>query len=349
MSAYQWAIIGAGPAGLATVGKLIDLGVDPATIAWFDPAFTVGDFGTKWRNIPSNTKVGLFKKFLSSCSCFEFDMFKKGSMLMELDDHETCQLSIVADVLQKIGDKLAASVNKFQTNVTQLNYLPGEWQLHADHQKYTAKNVVMAIGSEPKQLFFTGGSVIPLDVAMDCKQLDQAVNEDDIVAVFGSSHSAILAIRNLIEGGRVKKIINFYRSPLRFALDMGDWILYDNTGLKGTTASFAKQDFEQYIPEKIERYYSSEENIEHRLPQCNKIIYAVGFEKRQSIVVEDFGHLSYCDKTGIIATGLFGVGIAFPELKEDCVGLSEYRVGLWKFMDYLNRVVPIWLRYSPSL
>lgn len=34
-----WTVVGVGPAGIATVGKLIDLGVDPSCIVWIDPHF----------------------------------------------------------------------------------------------------------------------------------------------------------------------------------------------------------------------------------------------------------------------------------------------------------------------
>jgi hypothetical protein len=56
--------------------------------------------------------------------------------------------------------------------------------------------------------------------------------------------------------------------------------------------------------------------------------------------------LGYNPHNGIIAPGLFGVGIAFPEYAEDRYGDAQYRVGLKKFMDYLHCVLPLWLRYG---
>ncbi|MBN7552525.1 pyridine nucleotide-disulfide oxidoreductase, partial [Mycobacteroides abscessus subsp. abscessus] len=49
---------------------------------------------------------------------------------------------------------------------------------------------------------------------------------------------------------------------------------------------------------------------------------------------------------GIIAPGLFGVGIAFPEYRIDPMGFGEYRVGLQKFMDRLTKALPLWLKYG---
>lgn len=44
---FQWLVIGAGPAGIAAVGKLIDHKIPGDQIGWLDPAFGVGDLGAK--------------------------------------------------------------------------------------------------------------------------------------------------------------------------------------------------------------------------------------------------------------------------------------------------------------
>jgi cation diffusion facilitator CzcD-associated flavoprotein CzcO len=64
MKSYRFAVIGAGPAGIATVGQLLDAGIPSDEIAWIDSHFAVGDFGMLWRNVPSNTRVSLFMRFL---------------------------------------------------------------------------------------------------------------------------------------------------------------------------------------------------------------------------------------------------------------------------------------------
>jgi hypothetical protein len=84
------------------------------------------------------------------------------------------------------------------------------------------------------------------------------------------------------------------------------------------------------------------------LELCDKVIYAVGFEKRKLPVLEQFPTANYQETTGIIAPRLYGLGIAFPQAKFDPLGNKEYRVGLWKFMDYLNQIAPIWLKLESS-
>jgi hypothetical protein len=68
----EWLVIGAGCAGIAAVGKLLDQGIPAHQIGWVDPYFEAGDLGRKWFNVTSNTKVGLFLKFLHGCKAFDY-------------------------------------------------------------------------------------------------------------------------------------------------------------------------------------------------------------------------------------------------------------------------------------
>ncbi len=72
MTEYVWTVIGAGPAGIATVGRLLDHGIEPDEIAWIDPDFTGGDFGTRWRGVSSNTRVAGFLNYLAASPAFCF-------------------------------------------------------------------------------------------------------------------------------------------------------------------------------------------------------------------------------------------------------------------------------------
>lgn len=342
---YEWCVVGAGPAGIAAVGKLIDHGIAPKDIAWVDPEFKVGDFGTIWRNVPSNTKVKLFIKFLQSSVAFDFHHCKKDFELNHLDPETTCHLHYMAEPLQWVSDHLKHKVHAIQDTAENFHMKNRLWEIKLKNSEIRARNAILATGAEPKNLTYPALPVIPLQDGMDNEKIKKHIGKDDTLAVFGSSHSAMLVLRNCVES-QVKRIINFYRSPLRYAVYLEDWILFDDTGLKGTTAEWSREHVDGNWPKNLERYYSNDENIEHYLPQCNKAIYAVGFERRLSPVVENIGPLSYIEQCGIIAPGLFGLGIAFPEAKVNPYGLLEYRVGLWKFMDYLQRVLPVWLRYK---
>lgn len=342
---YQWCVVGAGPAGIAVIGQLVDRGVHPEQIVWIDPAFQVGDFGTLWRNVGSNTKVKFFLQFLHDCHCFQAIDILSQYELFQLNPEETCKLHQMADPLQAISNRLAGQVVAMRDKVVSMQQVHRHWQLTLQNDSVIESNkVVLAIGAEPKILDGYKLPMIDLRDALDLDRLRQRVTSQDVVAVFGSSHSAIMILRDLLTCG-VQHVVNFYQSSLRFAVEMDDWILFDNTGLKGKTAEWAREHLEGDYPPNLTRYQVDEVDIASRITECNKAIYAVGFAPR-SLPVGGLDVTQFNNKTGIIAPGLFGAGIAYPELKVDPVGNAEHSVGLWKFMTYFKRVIPIWQQYD---
>jgi len=341
----QWAVIGAGPAGIAAVGKLLDNGVAPDAILWLDPHFHVGDLGGLWNNVSSNTSVSRFTDFLRNATSFAYHEAPERFPINHLPLEETCILHEVVQPLQWISDHLRQQVLSVKTSIKRMDLSERVWTLTADDQSFKAHNVILATGSVPSTLNYPGVDVIPFETAIDKERLSTSIDSKGTYAVFGSSHSAIIIVRHLVELG-VKKVINFYRSPCRYAIDMGDWILFDNTGLKGQTATWARDNIDGRLPDNLLRFNTSEHHIARYLPECDKVIYAVGFQRRNTLIIGDYEQAEYNPHVGIIGPGLFGFGIAYPELKTDPSGNEESQVGLWKFMVYLNRVLPIWFRYT---
>ncbi len=337
MSQFSWAVIGAGPAGITAVGKLIDGGVDPQSIAWVDPEFKVGDLGQIWMNVSSNTKAGLFVAHLKATKAFNYAANCQGCELEGLDPDGTCQLSYAVEPLQSISNDLSARVHAVVARASKLERVGAGWHCHCDNgETLEAAQVILAVGSDAKSL--EGGvSTLPLSVALNPARIKAEVNADQTVAVFGSSHSAVLIIKNLLEHGC--KVINFYRSPLLYAIYHDDWIEYDNTGLKGLAAHWAKENLEHSYPG-LQRYPSDQEHLERHLPDCQQAVYAVGFNSRS---IEGVDVRQYNNETGELAPGLYGFGIAFPERVVDRAGHVELSVGLWKFNRYIERVMPQWL------
>jgi len=334
----DWIVIGAGPAGIAAVGKLIDSGIPPGQIGWIDPHFAVGDLGLKWNRVPSNTKVALFLKYLQECKAFNNP---KNFKIHTLNPEETCQLQDIVEPLQWITDQFKKQVHVFTEMAMALQLSQGRWEVKMKKASAFAKKVVLAVGADPKSLSLTEHEILSVETALHPEKLAKAVSSQDIVGVFGSSHTAFLVLANLYE---LKiKTINFYRSPHRYAVYLNDWILFDDIGLKGFTARWAKQHIDGTWPSTLTRVCTADRTFEEALAPCSKLVYATGFERRKLPVLEQFGKLHYDDKTGIIAPNLFGFGIAFPQAKFDRLGHVEFRVGLWKFMDYLNGILPIWL------
>ncbi len=344
MKKLAYLVIGAGPAGIAAVGKLIDHGIDPKEIGWIDPYFTVGDLGDKWLYVSSNTKVDLFIKFLTDCQAFNYDVNSQEFSINSISKDSTCLLKEVAAPLQKITNQLRQQVVSYKKTALALNLFNGLWEVKTEDEKILLKNVILAIGCDPKKLQHANLEEIPVSVALNPEKLALHVDQNDTVAVFGSSHSAILILSNLLN--LQAKVINFYRSAHLYAVDMGDWLLFDNTGLKGYAATWAKKHLDGTMPKNLQRVLSSDHQSEEFLAKCNKAVYAVGFKARKLPVLEQYGNMDYNHKTGIIAPGLFGFGIAFPEVAYDRFMNIEHRVGLWKFMEYLNKILPIWFKYS---
>lgn len=342
---FKWAVIGAGPAGIAAIGKLLDNGIPPAAILWIDPSFKVGDLGLFWRNVSSNTKVKYFNDFLLNALSFSYKNAASDFKLNELEPEDTCTLKYAVEPLQWVSEKLMHKVEIQRTTINTMHLSERTWSLCSASQTFKAQNVILATGAVPSSLNYPGVEVIPFDLAIDKEKLADIVNKNETYAVFGSSHSAIIIVRYLVDLG-VKKVINFYRSPCRYAIEMDDWILFDNTGLKGQTAMWAREHIDGVLPANLVRYNTSQPNISRYLPECDKVIYAVGFEKRQNIVIGDYEDTRHNPYVGIIGPGLFGLGIAYPEVKADPFGGVESQVGLWKFMVYLNKVMPVWFKYG---
>lgn len=341
---FEWAVVGAGPAGIAAVGKLLDQGVKPESLLWLDPQFKVGDLGSLWTNVSSNTTVQRFIDYLQDAASFNYQQVSQQFSLSRLAPHDTCTLSHIVEPLQWVSDQLRQQITSIATSIHSMSLTQRVWSLLSNNNHFQAKNVVLATGAVPASLNYAGIDILPFETAIDKNKLAEVINQEQVYGVFGSSHSAIIIIRHLVELG-VKKIINFYRSPCRYAVEMGNWILFDNTGLKGQTAEWAREYIDGVMPANLERYIVSEQHIARYLPQCDQVIYAVGFEKRNNLLIGDYEQAQYNPHVGIIGPGLFGLGIAFPEKKSDPFGTVEAQVGLWKFMVYLNRVMPVWLKY----
>ncbi|MGB7978284.1 MAG: hypothetical protein WCF19_03880 [Chlamydiales bacterium] len=338
MTRFDWIVIGAGPAGIAAVGKLIDHGVKPKQIGWIDPYFAVGDLGMKWSRVPSNTKVGLFLRFFEDCKAFNYP---KKFPIDTLNPEDNCQLQYVIDPLQWITDHLKTEVHPLVEMAMALNLAQGYWEVKLKKGSVFGKKVILAIGSDPKNLSYPERTVIPVETALHPEKLATTIHDQETIGVFGSSHTAFLALANLHE--LKANVINFYRSPHRYAVYLKDWILFDSTGLKGFTANWARQHIDGTCPSHLKRVLVSDRTFEESLALCDRVIYATGFERRKLPILEQFNSLHYDDRTGLIAPNLFGFGIAFPQAKFDRLGHLELLVGLWKFMDYLNSILPFWI------
>ncbi|KAK9781732.1 putative Pyridine nucleotide-disulfide oxidoreductase-domain-containing protein [Seiridium cardinale] len=380
-------VVGGGAAGIAVLGSLLEK-MDQGKIAWVDTEFKGGRINRKYREVPSNTKVALFLAYARGTKPF-LEVLENTAKpnaitaLEELPQDGTCSLGYAGDMLNLLSDGLVKHprVERHEGKVMDACWNEGstEWSLSIEDPKSgsvesrTAPLVVYCTGSSPTTVQLPTSSaastkLLDLDVALKPSDLAATIpSEKDItVGVVGASHSAILVIMNLFKLTQKThphlRIRWFARSPsLKYAIYKDGWILYDNTGLKGEAARFAKEQLDganldtSDAGKVIRRVDCSggvekeKEAMTRELPECDYVVQAVGFTRDELPAMKetlefDHGTGGFKNaKSGKELSGLFGAGIAFPERVTDPEGNVEHAVGFFKFMKFLKRVVPEWV------
>lgn len=183
-------------------------------------------------------------------------------------------------------------------------------------------------------------------------------------------------------GERDLKVLNFHRRDIKFAEYRDDGVVFDSTGLKGDTADWAREHMtggkagpdSTGIIRQI-NLLPDESEVYHRyLPECTHIIYAIGYDpsplppliidgrdrsrdvafdmhssgfhlaKRQQEIKENSMEdgVPNGSASDPRVPGLYGLGIAFPEMVKDPEGHVEAAVGFAKFFKFSERVKDDW-------
>lgn len=364
---YDAVVIGAGPGGLTCVSNLLDQGL--SKIAMIDHEFNAGRIMEKYKEVPSNTKVQMFQKWATGTKAFEsvIEHAPPGNpyeKLLTFDQDSGCQLGDAIEVAKLLSDGLRkdSRVDSIKTHVNELRQVNKTWTL--PELDLEAQRIVLAVGSHPRPHDladrYPHTSRLDLDTCLKPSSLRDAVPKESRVAVIGSSHSAILALKNLHDLPNID-VVNIYRSALLYAEYKDGWILYDNTGLKGIAADWARDVLaSEHLPGNLRRVNlkaddrSETEVYDAELKDCTHVVSAIGYEINPlpKIIVDDaVVKPAYDALTGRffkkhgnqeVLPGLFGAGIAYPERVTDKAGNVESAVGWFKFMKFLKRVAPEW-------
>lgn len=363
---YRATVIGAGPSGLACIGNLLDLLPPTSKILWIDPHFTAGRLSA-YPAVPSNTKVCLFTKYAEECESFgaerRSETFRK--LRDEFEGQKGCKLRWAADLCKELSDQVKGYDNVYTVKsiVSELEYRKDSkvWIIKTNTGEVLQSNLVfLTTGSQPKSLDIAGEAVY-LDDALNPDILNQRICPSDTIAVYGSSHSAMLVLMNLLSIPRAPKlIVNYYRHPSKFAtfpdpIARPDLILHDNTGLKGDVAEWVRSWDELGVEELTAKFSGKLKRIQttadkHEVVQVDKNIFAVGYERTPlpkiayytshidpidlDLDYTPLGQLTFHSQP---IDGLYGFGIAFPERVKDLDGEDEGAVGLWKFMRHIKK------------
>ncbi|KAL4872194.1 hypothetical protein BDV12DRAFT_151672 [Aspergillus spectabilis] len=306
-------VVGAGPAGLAVVGNLLEKHL--GKIVWVDPYFQGGRVDRKYREVPSNTKVALFQAFATAVQPFRSVIGSTRipnafTTMAKLDQEKTCHLHHAADVVRALIDGVVKmdQVHACRGHVTAANLdYTRSWTVRIqgadslDEVEFMTSRLILCTGSSPTEVPIpvheTGVQRLNLDVFLKPSELASTLPQYSLstVAVIGASHSAILALLNLFDLARTShpqlRIKWFTRHPLRYAEYMDGWILRDNTGLKGRAADFARQQLEdnalptseagQFIT-KIDcggGQHKEAAQYQRHLPSCTYLTQAIGYTR----------------------------------------------------------------------
>lgn len=325
----KWTVIGAGPTGIMSVGLILDSGVPTEDIMWVDSKFNVGRMGEYYKNVPGNGRVEQYIAFLNRCNTFTALKSEAIDHLYSLPLEQAPALKVLVDPLLDITNYLRTQVASIQDEMVTLNFHDDQWEITTKTTRFSSDNVVLATGAHPKALQYEGIPQIPLDMALDKEKLAKLINRDDSIAIIGSGHSALLILKYLTELS-VERIVNFYNKPITYPVRMRKGIAWQEAGLKGDVAVWAKTVLEANPPKNVVRVQNTPQSMQELLPQCTKVIYAVGFERNElpPINGDTSIYTNYDRASGIIGPRLYGVGIAFPQQKVDPLGNVEYLVGL---------------------
>ncbi|KAK4182610.1 pyridine nucleotide-disulfide oxidoreductase-domain-containing protein [Podospora australis] len=260
-------VVGAGPAGIAVVGNLLENTKD-GKIVWIDPEFNGGRINKKYREVPGNTAVKLFVDYAKAVKPFQeiYETAPKPNAVTVLE-HEfpeqsgTCSLSYAGDMLSFLTDGLKkhprVQAVLAEAKSAQRDPVTKSWTLTtsvSSPQQPAAPLLVYCTGSHPTlaplpTISAPSPTTLPLDTALTPSLLKDIIPSDceTTVAVIGGSHSAILVLMNLFSLAtsdshhpnlRVKWFTR--SSTLTYAEPRDGYILNDNTGLKGRAAAFAR-------------------------------------------------------------------------------------------------------------
>ncbi|PYI31203.1 hypothetical protein BP00DRAFT_371445 [Aspergillus indologenus CBS 114.80] len=382
-STYDAVVVGAGPGGMSTVAALLDAGAQK--VLWVDPAWQGGRLNSLYREISSNTTVAIYLKAINSSQTLRSIIDATPSpnavtKLEAMDHNSTCQLSSAGDMICMLIEGLLArpEVEKMTAKVEEARLDKNIWTLTTTPPSPTpiqTHRTILSTGSHPRtptthQNHNRSLHQLDLDTCMRRSLLPDLLprNHPSTVAVIGNSHSGILVVRNLYElaqaGDYSLTIINFHRRPIKYAIYTDEGIIFDNTGLKGATAEWAREVLEKSPDSEIVQLVDDGEDedaaLEEWLPRCTHVVWAVGYERNPipRVFVEGRrvdGDLEFDMRSsgfrvegldgldGAVVKGLYGVGIAFPEEAEDPEGHVEAAVGVAKFIAFTQRVKERWM------
>lgn len=332
-------IIGAGVSGLLLVLLLAETSLELNTVTIVDPYFDGGDLMRKWSSVMSNTPwsvtVTNIEKYLPSV--------KIPKWALELPSDKPTPVSTIVKLIRECAKPVLEKVNRVHGVVESANWNSSEtmWNITVRKEQTTttiqSKSLCFTYGSKPKELDISV-PCIPLEVALDPKRLQLYVESHHKVIVFGTRHSGVYVLKNLINAS-VKSIIGVYNGSTHFTWARDG--AYD--GIKLEAASIADDIVVNKYPELKLYPMSKFSTILREVRTVDWVVYAIGFEPCHNIklsiddvpIIHNFeyelnGKLLHCPSA-------WGFGIAYPSQAPDGI---HWDVGVSSFLEHIHRQIP---------
>jgi len=331
-------IIGAGISGLLLILLLAETSIPLNTICVVDPHFDGGDLFRKWSSVISNTPwsvtISNVQKYLPSVK------FPKWALALPLD--KPTPVYIIAKLIRECAEPVLKQVKCMYGNAisTDWSSQSSKWTVYIQKEQSRTSvecdGICLTYGSEPKELDASIPS-IPLEIALDHNRLSKFIDPQDKVIVFGTRHSGVHVLKNLVDCN-VNSIIGLYKGlqPFIYARD-GE---YDGIKLDGALIAdeiiAGKYPSVQLIP------ISNISAILREVRSAKWAVYAIGFEPRSSVKItidgEQLSKMEYDKSAKILnVSSMWGFGIAYPSQAPDGI---HWDVGVSSFLEHIHGQVP---------
>jgi cation diffusion facilitator CzcD-associated flavoprotein CzcO len=324
-------IVGTGAAGLLFLWHLQkSQKVQPNDVVIIDPHHDGGDLQRRWSTVKSNT---IWKQTLD---IFDLSGATVPTAWKDLEPTQPALLQHSISLLRHLTRDFLSQCEVVHGLVDQIEKQSDGslWSVTlADKSNYTASIVILAHGSEAKQLQLPIPS-IPLECALNKSRLETYVTTNSRVLLFGTSHSGTLIMRSLHEMGVQTTAFYNTAKPFYFARD-GE---YD--GIKQESAEIADAILAGKYPKLQLANVTDTAQVIRASRKADWVIYATGFKVRTNIKV----NLTYNGTTGAItgSPGIWGFGIAFPNSADDGI---HWDVSLPSFHSHIQKQMPAILKY----
>lgn len=291
---YKYCIIGFGISGQLLLLELLKANVNSSDIIVCDETFLGGELVLKYGSVLSNTPWHKTKTAL--------EKYTLTTNLPQFSLDECTPVRDIAKACLRAALDAGKDVEKITTRVITLQYTT-EWNIQHSFGSLQATTVFITIGGNEKGLDISIPT-IPLSIALDREQLKHIVSPQDIITVFGTSHSGTIVLDNL-EQLQVQSYGIFKTSePFQFEPEA-------YAGLKEGSATIAKSIMKNEYKQITIIPWNNPLLIHKILTKATKAVVATGFTSK-SIFGKEFQ--SYDPSTGKISAGtnIYGFGLAYP-------------------------------------